>query len=494
MRRAFFLTFCSFLPLLAEAGQTLTLEECRDLALQNNKELKIAEEELDVASYKKKSARTKYFPDLSVKGAYLRNEKDLSLIGEDMYLPIGTVMPDGSFGFRQEQIGNQWTLVNGQPVPLDANGQPFNPKSNPEKIMWKDYTTIPKEELTFDSKNVYVGALNLMQPVFMGGKIIAYNKIAKLNESLAESKLETGRRNVSLSVEEAYWQVVSLSNKRKAVEALVELLDKMSGDVKAMMEAGVATKADELSVLVKKNEAEMALLKVENGVSLSKMLLAQYCGLPLDEEITLADENAEIVSSGSFADSVDIQQIYENRPEVRSLGIAQQIYEQKANVARADMMPTVALAANYIAMNPNLSNGYKTDFDFTWNVGVVVNIPLLHWGESIYNYKAAKGEANIAGYKLSGTQEKIELQVSQSLFRLKEARRKLEVSAKNLESADENLRYATVGFEEGVVPASALLEAQTVWLNAKSNKIDAEVEAKLSEVRLRQAMGVLSVK
>lgn len=494
MRKLFFLTVCSFLPLFAEAGQTLTLEECRNLALQNNKELKIANEELGVASYKRKSARTKYFPDLSVKGAYLRNEKDLSLIGEDMFLPIGTVMLDGSFGFRQEQIGNQWTIVNGQPVPLDANGQPFNPKTNPEKILWKDYTTIPKDELTFDTKNVYVGVLNLTQPVFMGGKIAAYNKIAKLNESLAESKLETNRRSVIMSVEEVYWQIVSLSNKRKAVEALVALLDKMSGDVKTMAETGVATKADELSVLVKKNEAEMALLKVDNGLNLSKMLLAQYCGLPLDEEFTLADENTEVFVNDSPADSVDILQVYENRPEVKSLDLAQQIYSQKANVVRAEIMPSVVLTANYIAMNPNLSNGYKTDFDFTWNVGVVVNIPLLHWGESIYNYKAAKGEANVAEYKLGETKEKIELQVSQSVFRLKEARRKLEVSVKNLESADENLKYATVGFEEGVVPASALLEAQTVWLNAKSSKIDAEVEAKLSEVHLRQSIGVLSEK
>ena len=475
------------------AQQVLTLEECRNLALKNNKEQKIAAEEVKIAGYQRKAAFTKYLPEVSLKGAYLRNQREMSLISEDMYLPIGTRMPDGSFGFRQDQVNNQWTMIDGQPIPLDANGQPFNPKNNPEKIQWKDYTIIPKEELTFDARNVYIGAINLTQPVFMGGKIIAYNKIAKLSKDLAMSQQETNRQEVILNIDETYWQIISLINKKKAVEGLVKLLSKMESDVDALVEAGFATKADKLSILVKKNEAEMALLRVENGISLSKMQLAQYCGIPLDEAFSLADEQLESIPVKIFGDTILLDQVYANRSEIRSLDYAQKLYKQKEKIARADLLPNVALAANYLTTNPSFANGFKNNFGSAWNVGVVVNIPLLHWGESIHLLNIAKSETAIAGYRLAEAQEKIELQVNQSAFRQSEAMRKLQLSQKNLEKANENLRFATLGFQEGVIPASNLLEAQTVWLSANSDKIDAEIEAKMSEVYLQRAMGRLGI-
>ena len=111
-----------------------SLEDCRKAALENNKEQKSADEEISIAEYKKKAAFTKYLPDISIKGSYMRNQKEMSLIGEDLFLPIGTVTSEGTFGFRQDQINNKWTMVNGQPLPLDANGQPVNPKNHPENI------------------------------------------------------------------------------------------------------------------------------------------------------------------------------------------------------------------------------------------------------------------------------------------------------------------------------------------------------------------------
>lgn len=481
----------SLLPWLTLSAQSaLTLEECRSMALNNNKEHKIASEEVEMARHKKKAAFTKYLPDLSLKGAYLRNENELSLIGENMYLPIGTVTEAG-FAFTPDQINNQWTMAGGQPVPLDANGQPFNPKTNPEKILWKEYTTIPKEELTLDVRNIYVCALNLTQPIFMGGKIRAYNKISDINKELALSKQETSRQEILVSVDEAYWQIVALANKKKAVGGLLKLLEKMEHDVAALSEAGMATKADQLSVSVKMNEAEMAMLKIDNGIALSKMLLAQYCGIDQGNDFTLADEDRETLPFVEAADTTGTEALIADRSEIKSLNYASKIYKEKEKIVRAEMLPNVALTANYMGTNPNSRNGFENKFGFSWNVGLVVNVPLLHWGEQIHLLNAAKCETNIAGHKLDETWEKIELQVNQCQFKQTEAKRKLKLSEKNLERAEENLRYANIGFTEGVVPTSNLLEAQTAWLTAKSSKIEAEIEAKLAEVHLHRAIGIL---
>ncbi len=480
-----------FFTIQLPAQRILTLDECRNLALQNNNEQKIAGEEVKISGYKKKAAFTKYLPDISLKGAYLRNQREMSLTGEDMYLPIGTQMPDGSFGFRQDQINNQWTMVNGQPAPVDANGQPFDPKANPEKIQWKDYTTIPKDELTFDTRNVYIGAVNLIQPVFMGGKIIAYNRIAKLSKELALSQQETNRQEIILNVDETYWQIISLINKRKVIEGLIVLLSKTESDVDALIEAGLATKADKLSVLVKKNEAEMAFMKVDNGISLSKMLLAQYCGISIDEVFTLSAGQPGTILTDTTGNTTPIDHAIPDRSEIRSLEYAQKLYRQKEKIVRADLLPNIVLTANYMVTNPNLNNGFQNKFGAVWNAGVVVNIPLLHWGENIYLLNAAKSETAIAGYKLADAQEKIELQVNQSAFRQSEAIRKWRFSQQNLDKAEENLRFATIGFREGVIPASNLLEAQTAWLSANSDKIEAEIEVKMSEIYLQKAMGTL---
>ena len=146
-----------------------------------------------------------------------------------------------------------------------------------------------------------------------------------------------------------------------------------------------------------------------------------------------------------------------------------------------------------MATNPSVFNSFEKKFKGVWDVGVMVSVPIWHWGEGIYKVKAAKSEARIAQYQLDDAKEKIELQVNQSAFRVNEAAKKLTMAEKNLEKANENLRYATLGFEEGVIPASNVLEAHTAWLSAQSEKIDAQIDVKLTEIYLRKATGELTI-
>ena len=161
-----------------------------------------------------------------------------------------------------------------------------------------------------------------------------------------------------------------------------------------------------------------------------------------------------------------------------------QIYAQKVNVTRAEFLPTVALTANYMVTNPSLVNGFENKFRGMWAVGAMVKIPIWNWGEGMYKVKAAKAEANIARYQLSDVKEKVELQVNQATFKVNEAGKKLAMATKNMEKAEENLRYAKLGFSEGVIPTSNVLEAQTAWLSAQSDKIDAQIDVKLSLIHI----------
>jgi outer membrane protein TolC len=296
---------------------------------------------------------------------------------------------------------------------------------------------------------------------------------------------------VIMSTDQAYWQVISLVNKKKLAEGYLKLLQQLDSDVEKMIAEGVATKADGLSVRVKVNEAEMTLTKVEDGLSLARMLLCQLCGLDLSSPVTLTDENMDDIPLLTPETHFDMSTAYANRPEIRSLELATQIYKQKVNVTRSEHLPSIALMGNYMVTNPSVFNSFENKFKGMWNVGVMVQIPIWHWGEGLYKTRSAKAEARIAQYQLEDAREKIELQVNQASFKVNEAGKKLVMASKNMEKAEENLRYATLGFKEGVIATSNVLEAQTAWLSAQSEKIDAQIDVKLTEIYLKKSLGTL---
>ena len=440
------------------AQRMLTLEECRNLAIQNNKELQISGEKIKMADNEKKAAFTKYFPQLSANGAYMWNQKDINL------LDMGTLSSSLS-----SSLGGLAQLPMIQHLMSGVNDMQH-----------------------LDVQNIWVGNVSLVQPVFMGGKIVNYNQITKFAKQLAESMNNLQLQDLIYKTDETYWQVISLVNKKKLADAYVDLLRKMDSDVTALIYEGVATEADGLSVKVKLNEAEMAQTKVENGLALTRMLLAQICGLSLEEDLSLADEKLDNFPVETTQASADLNEAFMNRNELRSLDLATKIYKRKERIALAEMLPNVALAANYFVTNPNVFNGFKNDFAGMFNVGVMVKVPLSGWWEGTYRRNSAKAETRIKTLEWQDAREKIELQVNQSVYKVNEAGKKLIASSRNMENAEENLRRANFGFEEGVIPALNLMEAQTAWVSARSSLIDAQIEVKLTEVYLSKALGKLS--
>lgn len=441
---------------MVSAQQTLSLQECRDLAVKNNKELRIAEEKIRMADYEKKAALTKYFPQISANGAYMWNQKDLNLLDMGQ---LSSSLASSLGGLAQLPVVQQTVGAINDLQHLDI-------------------------------QNVWVGNVALVQPVFMGGKIVTYNQITAYAKELALSMNDQKLQDLLYKTDETYWQVVSLVNKKKLADAYVELLRKTDEDMAALIAEGVATQADGLSVKVKLNEAEMAQTKVNNGLALSRMLLAQLCGLPLTDTLTLADEQLDNFPVEERTTSVDVNQAFMNRNELKSLDLASKIYKKKERIVLADLLPTVAFSANYFVTNPNLFNGFKNDFAGMFNLGVIVRVPITAWWEGSYKRNAARAETRIRQLEWEDAREKIELQVNQSVYKVNEASKKLAASNRNMENAEENLRSANLGFEEGVIPALNLMAAQTAWFSARSTLIDAQIDMKLTQVYLNKALGV----
>lgn len=476
-------------------AQGLSLDSCRALALRNNKQLNVARLKQDVARYNRKVMRTKYLPKVDAVGGYEYFSKEISLLNSNQKTAFGSLgtTATGAVGSNITQmitgLVQQGVIT---PELAQQLGGVLNKLTPQLAEAGNKLGQAVNDAFRTDTKNIWSGAVMVRQPIFMGGAIVAANKMADIGEKMAASDLELRRQTTLYDIDQAYWLVVSLRQKEQLAQSYRDLVKKLSEDVKKMIREGVATKADGLKVDVKVNEADMQLTQVEDGLSLAKMMLCQLCGLPMDREITLADENVQTLAPVITETYEAADTTYAARPEIQMLENAIELSRQSTRLIHAAALPHVALTGGYMVSNPNVFNGFERKFAGVWNVGVLVQVPVWNWFESSYKIRAAKTATSIAVMELSDVREKVNLQVAQSQFKLKESLKRFHMANENMKSAEENLRCANLGFKEGVMEVTDVMAAQTAWQMAQSQKIDAEVGVKLSQVNVKKALGILN--
>ena len=467
----------------AHAQRVLTLDECRAMALENNKQMQVSRVKQSIAENQRKSARTKYLPRVSALGAYEYTSRGISLLNKEqkaLLNNLGEVFTSA--------IENEVSKLPLDPAKLKELAEMAAPYVSATQGTIDHLGQSLNEALQSNNHNTFAGAITLTQPLYMGGAIKTLNRVADIKEELAANTLEARRQATLYDIDNVYWQVVSLRHKQDLAESYLNLVKKLDHDVEKMTEAGLTTRSDKLSVQVRVNEAEMALAKVMDGLSLTKMLLCQLCGLPIDEPIELADEKADEIAAPA---AIPLTTNIDNRPELRLLQNAIDLTHQEVNLLKAENRPQVLFNGGYAVTNPNAFNGIQHRFGGFWHVGLQVRIPIWNWGDVRHKVQAAQEATTVANLELEDAREKIELQVSQNRFRVSEANKNLALAKSNIASAEENLRMAKRGFEEGVITPTTVMEAQSAWLMAQTQKIDAEIELQLSNTDLLKALGIL---
>lgn len=504
---------------ITATGRTLSLDSCRAMALRSNKQMSIARMKHEAAVNTRKMARTKYLPHIDLAGGYMYSSREFSILNDEQKYKLsnlGTLSTSkiaeigsgasAAFNGGIEQ-GLMRLVQQGVITPAEAQKAGAIVQSVSGTMNSAAGVLAPTiegavnqlgekivEAFRTNTHHIFTASAMLTQPIYMGGAITAGNKMADIAERISETSISAKEHDVLYSIDNAYWTVVSLRHKQKLAEGYLNLVCKLDSDVHKMIENGVATRADGLKVDVAVNEADMTKAKVDNGLALARMHLCQLCGIDLNSDITLEDEedkdiDAELLPEiSSNAEDISIK-LREQRPELQMLAGAVDITKQEAKIARAGYLPQIALMGGVVFMNPNVYNGFERKFKGALNVGVMVKVPVLDWGETTYKIRAAKCAANIAQLTYDEAQELMELQVNQCNFRVREANKHLATARKNISRAEENLRCANLGFKEGVMQATEVMEAQTAWLQAQTQKIDAEIDVKMSEVALKKALG-----
>ena len=486
MKKINLLIAIMILPRIILAQESLSLEECRRLALDHNHKMKMAKYQVEAAEAVRKAAFTQYLPNFSINGAYSYINKDYQLLKNDLLLPVVPYTAlDPATGQLSQAALNDPAVAASTFVINPSTGTPVTDGSgNP---VFQKYTYLPASKSKIAIDNLYVINGGFTQPIYLGGKLREANKIASYTKEIADHQLSLTEDEIIYSVEEAYWRIVSLQEKVRLAQQYSGMLQSLVADLANIKAEGIITGNDLLKAKLKLSEADLLLLKAKNGMELSRMSLCQMTGIHYSGSMVLTDSlnNRDITVQSYLVNEQEI----ERRDELRMLEKSVLIAQAGEKLMLSRYLPNIVLNAGYTFMNPNPYRGLANEIGSDYNIGVVCNIPIFHFGDRKHTMTAAKSEHEAAVAKFDETKELLVLQLQQSVYRYNESALKTQYAALALDQAQENLNYTEDNFREGMLKTTDLLEAQVLWQKAYSELIDAQTEQQMSLSNLKKTTG-----
>ena len=444
MKKIFAIIVCSVCCDFVAAQQPYTLEQIKDSALHNNFALRSAKYDVEVAQQQRKEAFTKYFPNVSGTGLWFNANKGMAQMDID---PSGMISPE---------IGA--TLA--QMLPIEA----LAALNNPISISMM--------------KNGTIGSLMAVQPVFAGGQIINGNKLAKVGEEVSRLQLQLSENEVEKTAEQYFWQLASLQEKMKTIDAVDTLLRDIYKDVDVAVRAGVALRNDLLQVQLRQNDIESQRLKLQNGISIVKLLLSQYCGLrDTSYIITFQTSLPEKFNDSCLMFNVN------TTPEYQLLDKQVEAANLQKKLAVGKNLPTVAVGAGY-----NYHNLLERDHSFGM-VFATVSVPISEWWGGSHAVKRRKIAYQQAQEQLADNAELLEIRMQNARNKVEEAYQQLQLAQRSIEQAEENLRLNRDYYRAGTSRMSDLLEAQLLYQQACDKHTDAFAEYQNKLLEYRQSIG-----
>lgn len=456
MKKLLYISAALLIGLQVQAQTVLTLEECRDMAVQNDVYLKNANLDLMAARVQKQEAFAEYFPKVSI--------NSFGFWSLDPMLEIGVkdILGENELSDKVSDLVNEYAPTLGlSPV----------------------YSTL---------KYGYSASITAMQPLFAGGRIVTGNRLAKLGVEAAQLQQGVALRDRLLNVESSYWQVVALEEKLKTLSALSGMLDTLYNNVSVAVEAGVAVDTDLMQVKLKQNELKNGMVQLRGGLRLAKMNLFNTIGQEYCMTAALADDSRPFIDNVSLADSlgclkapseyyVPEEEILASVDEVQLLDVAVQAKSLEKRMALGEALPQIAVGASY---------GYSHVLDSRFNgtAFAVVQIPLSDWGKIARKMERMDLQMQKAQNERDYYSAQLLLQIRQLWLSLNVAWDAFQLACENVECAELITERKAIDYDEGLITLSDLLQAQTVLQQAVESRLEAQIaySTALSAYQARQ--------
>ena len=431
---------------LSSFAQIYTLEQLKDSALHNNIAIRKAQHDIDAAQQQRKEAFTKYFPNVSGTGLWFNADKGMAKMNMN---PSELVSPE--LGATLAQLFSSEALA--------ALGNPISMSM---------------------MKNGTIGSLMAVQPVFAGGQIVNGNKLAKVGEDVSRLQLQLSENEVERQTGQYYWQLVSLQEKMKTIEAVEALLADIFKDVDVAVRAGVAMRNDLLQVQLRQNDIESQKVKLQNGIDIVRLLLAQYCGLS-SHSFTVSVGDGFAVAT--IPQQQDHQQSLLQTAEYQLLQKQVEATGLQHKMEIGKNLPSVGIGAGY-----NYHNLMENDRTFGM-VFATVSIPISDWWGGSYAVKRKKIARQQAEEQLADNAELLKIRMQNAWNNVEESRLQLQIAQRSIKQAEENLRLNRDYYRAGTSKMSDLLEAQLLYQQALDRCTDAYADMQNKLLEYRQATG-----
>jgi outer membrane protein TolC len=409
----------------------------KQLAVENNYNLRSARNAIQQSKEVKSEALTKFFPQVSALGLGFQNNKPM--------IDLDVELPDAIAGLIPQDL-------------IPAN-------------------------ISLMKKGVY-GSVSAIQPVFMGGQIINGNKLAKVGVEASELQLEASEDQVELTTEQYYWQMVSLKEKQQTLKAVLDMLTQLEKDVTNMVRVGAVNRNDLLQVQLRKGEIETAQLELENGLTTVSQLLAQHVG-KTGESIDVTVPNGFAVGTVPalpVALRQDHQTALTSTPQYRLLEKNVESHRLQHKMKVGQNMPNVGVGASY---------SYNDFFDKSTSAMVfaAVQVPISGWWGGSHAIKKQKLALQDAQEQMEDNGQKLVIRMNNAWAAVETSHKKLLIAHDAIEQAEENLRLNKDYYRVGSTKMSDLLLAQQQYQQARDRYTDAFADFQTKQLEYRQATG-----
>lgn len=463
------------------AQDSLTLERCREMAIEHNRQLALARIQKEKSEYDLLAMRANFFPKFDFNAFDLANTMSGNIKTESATLPIYNYSAEA-----KQYIPSVLTDATGNVVGLSQ------------------YAEFPGMKAHYSMHNLFHTGVSMTQPLYMGGKIRTGYEMTKIGKHIAEENIRLTQSEVIVKVDEAYALAIKASEMVEVACSYEQLLQELKKNVESAVRHGMRTRNDAMKVQVKLNQAHLSITRATNAKDLALMNLCQVIGLPLDSKPLIAKPDVTENVMGEILKTSSDSSLIFSRPEYAMLQQKTELARQQVKLTRSDYLPQLAAFASggysyggklkvdvtsSIAGTQNMYDKAIVD-DFSGAVGVTLSVPIYHFGERRGKIRSAKASLHMAQLELEDTRELMTLELSQAYQLLNEQIEALEIAQLSVEQATENLRLSRSAYDSGVETLSDHLEAQAIWQSALADEIDARAQVFVALSKWRKAAGM----
>jgi outer membrane protein len=435
------------------AQQIMTLKECRQRAVNYNKQLKKAQFQKEEAEEQKKIARTTYLPSVSA---------DVTLM---------------------QLISSEEINTNGSFLPTaDSEEAAQNGEFTGTSDVW-----MPGMSFEIDNTSLIYGGLSVSQPIYAGGKINAGVKMAEAGFDITGMAYDLKFSEVIELTDQAFWNVAMVEANIELADKYIEMLSELEDLTTSMYELGLHPASEKLKVNVQRNEAELQLMIAKNGLKIATMNLNQILGHELEKEITIVYDSLINLRLIDLSNGVSLAS--RNRNELKIMDKQIYLAELEKQMTLGDYLPQLGISIQYTG---TYLTDFKEDISFNPMIAAQLSIPIFQWGQGRHKQKAAQLKIKQNQTEFNRTNDLINLEVMSTKVKVEEAFEAIQIAEKNIEASEENLSETKSSFEVGLNSTTDLLNAQANWLNAKAQQIRALAQYKVLETSWRRVTGNLN--